>query len=168
MSDQEDKLQGLGGWLILVAAGLILSEIIWLKNFFEFLTPLYMDDGWSKLTSPDSMNYDSAWLPLIIWNLTYMFIIICANTALIYLFFSKNYIFPKAYIITAGIAIIFIPINSWLLTFPCPYEPTFDSDTVRDLGRGLVSACIWFPYMLLSKRVKNTFVKKSDATDLLV
>jgi len=40
-----------------------------------------------------------------------------------------------------------------------PSEPMFDPETIKEFARSLVACVIWVPYMLISKRVKATFVE---------
>jgi hypothetical protein len=49
--------------------------------------------------------------------------------------------------------IAFIVVDAWLGSFVITDEPVFDPDTARELGRALVSAVIWVPYIRVSKRV---------------
>jgi hypothetical protein len=37
-------------------------------------------------------------------------------------------------------------------------EPVFDSNTLRQFASSIIVVCIWVPYMLLSRRVRNTFI----------
>ncbi|MGD8576108.1 MAG: DUF2569 domain-containing protein, partial [Thiohalophilus sp.] len=85
-----------------------------------------------------------------------------ASLVLIYLFFKKHFLFPKVYIALALLTLVFIPLDSWLVTFIMPNEPVFDPDTTKEFARSLVSSMIWVPYMLVSKRVKATFVENTS------
>jgi len=87
---------------------------------------------------------------------------VIASLYLVYLFFTKNRFFPKFYILIAISSIIFIIIDAWLVTKVLPSEPMLDEETMRELTRALISAAIWVPYMLVSKRVKATFVEKKS------
>ena len=79
---------------------------------------------------------------------------------LIYLFFSKHYLFPKFYIGIVAVSLIFIPLDAWLVSFVVPNEPMSDAETMLEFARVLFVGLIWVPYMLISKRVKATFVEK--------
>jgi len=49
-------------------------------------------------------------------------------------------------------------LDAFAIQLVLPDEPVFDTETTRELYRSIISGIIWIPYMLLSKRVKATFV----------
>ena len=59
--------------------------------------------------------------------------------------------------------LIFIVLDAWAIKAALPNEPVFDADTTKELVRTLIGVLIWGPYMLVSKRVKATFIV--DRTD---
>ncbi len=75
-----------------------------------------------------------------------------------YRFFTQNSDFPKWYIGIAIFSLIFIVLDAFSIRLVLPTEPVFDHDTVGELMRSLVMVVIWVPYMLVSKRVKATFI----------
>ena len=76
-----------------------------------------------------------------------------------YLFFMKKKIFPKVYIGMLIFSFLFIVLDALAIKMVLPDEVIFDKDTIRAMGRGAISMAIWIPYMLVSKRVKATFIK---------
>lgn len=85
--------------------------------------------------------YSPLWAPLLIAEVLVNIGLITAWVYIAFLFFKKKAAFPKWYI---GI---------WSFT------PVFDPDTSKDLIRLFITALIWVPYILVSKRVKATFAK---------
>jgi len=63
------------------------------------------------------------------------------------------------YIVVAIANLIFMIGDAWLGSLVLRNEPMLDSDTAREVGQALVRVVIWAPYMLVSKRVKNTFIE---------
>jgi hypothetical protein len=76
-----------------------------------------------------------------------------------YRFFTKSKHFPKWYIGVAVFSLFFIVADAFAVKPVLPSEPIFDPDTVKELMRAVIMVVIWVPYMLVSKRVKATFVK---------
>jgi len=81
------------------------------------------------------------------FDIVFSAILIAVTFYLIYLYFAKKQAFPK-------LAITLISLNLLLCIFDFLTEP----DTLRDLVRGFGQAVIWIPYLMISKRVKATFI----------
>lgn len=157
--NENNELKGLGGWLILVGIGVVVAPIRLLAFSIPTFKPIFEDGTWEALTTVGSKAYDPLWAPLLIGEISFNAIMIVATLCLIFLFFSKHYFFPKLYIGIAVVSLIFIPFDAWLVTRIFPSEPMFDPDTTREFMRALIGTLIWVPYMLVSKRVKATFVE---------
>lgn len=154
------KPKGLGGWLILVAIGIVLAPLRLASSTVPMYYNIFTDGTFQIVTDPTSDVYHPFWGPLLIIEAIYNSLMILTHVYLIYLFFSKHYLFPKVYIAIITISLIFIPLDAWLGSFVLPDEPMFDPDTFKEFFRTLVGGLIWVPYMLLSERVKATFVEK--------
>ena len=76
-----------------------------------------------------------------------------------YKFFTKSKDFPKWYIGIALFSTIFIILDAYAIKLVLPDEPVFDADTTKELMRSMFMLFVWGSYLLLSKRVKETFVK---------
>jgi hypothetical protein len=159
MSDDKE-LKGLGGWLTLVGLGVIISPIRLLVTYIPIYKPIFEDGTWEVLTTPGTEVYNSFWAPLLIGEITYNLMLVGVSIYLIYLFFTKHYLFPRFYIAIIAVSLVFLLLDAWLITFVLPDEPMFDAETSQEIFRMLIGAVIWVPYLLLSKRVKATFVEK--------
>lgn len=158
MSENSES-KGLGGWLVLVGLGVVLAPIRLLVTYIPTYKPIFEDGTWEALTTFGSEYYNPMWAPLLIGEISYNFILVVASLYLIYLFFSKNYLFPKLYICIAVVSLIFIPLDAWLVTKVLPDQPMFDPETTKEFARSLAGVVIWVPYLIVSKRVKATFVE---------
>jgi len=149
--------QGLGGWLILVGVGLIISPIRIAVIEFTILG-LFLDGTWSAISSSQSEFYNpilAFMIPLeFIMNLAFIFGFIF----LIYLYFTKSSIFPRWFIAIYAANLIFILADAFLVNIAVPDQPIFDPDTSKEFVRSFVACAVWIPYMLKSKRVEATFV----------
>jgi hypothetical protein len=150
--------EGLGGWLILVCIGLFVSAGRILFQLHQTFVPIFLDGTWLLLTTPASENYHPLWMPLLLFEIAWN---VCSFLLVIYLiglFFKKSSRFPAIYIVLLSLGAPFILVDAWLLTWILPDEPMLDPDSAKELFRSIVGLLIWVPYMVVSKRVKNTFV----------
>ena len=155
-----DIPKGLGGWLIVVGLGVLLSPFILIFQIYSlFGEMLNWEDGtWELLTSPGTEYFISGFAQLIIFELTYSSLYLFLSFALIPLFFKKHHLFPKLYIISLIVPLLVVPIDSILASRIMDLE-VFDSETSLNLFKSALGALIWIPYILNSKRVKLTFVE---------
>ena len=157
---ENKELKGLGGWLILVGIGVVITPIKLLATYVPIYIPIFEDGTWEALTTVGSEVYNPMWAPLLIGEISYNTIMVIASLFLIHLFFTKHYLFPKVYIVIMAAGLVFIPLDAWLVTKVLPNEPMFDPETTKEFMRAVIGSAIWIPYMLVSKRVKATFVEK--------
>lgn len=148
---------GLGGWLILVMIGMILTPIRLGTFIATTLVPLYRNGTWEILTSPGSESYHPLWAPLLIFEFVVNLVFILACMALLGLFFTKSRRFPRMFIIFIAANLIFLVVD-YVLGGQIPAVAAEGPVGAVEIVRTLIAALIWVPYMLVSKRVKNTFV----------
>ena len=158
-STTDDKsLEGLGGWLVLVGLGLVVTPLKTLYALLPLYVAMFRDGTWEILTTPGKPAYSPLWSPYIIGEMFFNAVLIAATIYAIYLFFNKRREFPNLYVwITAG-GFVFVIVDALLIKLVAPQLPIFDPDTLKELARGAFGVCIWIPYMNVSKRVKATFV----------
>ena len=104
------------GWLILVGIGVVLDPIQLLFVLITSYKPIFEDASWEALTTVGSEtyipNYSTGLVIEILFNLT----ILVASIYLIYLFFSKHYLFPKLHIGVLAVSLLsncHHPIRLW-------------------------------------------------------
>jgi hypothetical protein len=153
------NLEGLGGWLVLVGIGVILSPLIIIATVFPAYSQMFSNGSWDALTTPGSAAYSSLWAPLIVGEITINVGLVVAWVFAAVLFFSKKAGFPKLYIGIVLFSLAFIIFDAVAIKSVLPDEPIFNSETAKQIARALVSALIWIPYMLRSKRVSATFTR---------
>ena len=158
--EEEIKLKGLRGWLILVGIGVVLSPLRLLGEVIPVFLPIFEEGTFEALTTVGSGVYSPHLATLIVGEIIFNIGMVMTGIYLIYLFFTKHYLFPKIYIAITLISIIFIPLDAWLSSLIVPNAPVFDAETEKSFIRLLFGGFIWIPYLLKSKRVKATFIEK--------
>lgn len=161
---EENRLRGLGGWLILVGIGIVISPFFVIGTLLETHLPLFTDGIWAELTTPGTESYHAFWKPLLLGEVLFNLGAVVFSVHLIFFFFKRHYLFPKTYIAFdliyfAGI-LLDIGIASLFLG-----DPILDAEAIEQVCLLLISGAIWIPYMLVSKRVKLTFVRGKPETE---
>ncbi|MGZ5989925.1 MAG: DUF2569 domain-containing protein [Rhizomicrobium sp.] len=143
---------GIRGWLILPAIGTFMSPIYLTVALFNLL-PTY-EKLWTgrAVLSSSLRNF-------IVIEFIFNLAFIVGWIAAIFLLLSKSRHYPTAYIaLTAGM-VVFLAADMLISAGPFDHPP--DQADVMSLVRAAMIAMIWCPYMLLSQRVRNTFVAKA-------
>jgi len=155
---EEEKLEGLDGWLILVGIGIVIGPIRMLVTGVPIYLPLLEPEVWTALTSPASEAYipNIGWLLILEIVVNVGLLVIAIYMA--YLFFKKHRLFPKIYIGLAVFSTTFILLDARLGAKLLPGVEMLDAETLSELARSMIALLIWTPYMLISKRVKQTFI----------
>lgn len=156
---EEKSLEGLGGWLVLVGLGIILSPLRIIGQIFPVYSEMFSSGSWAALTTPGAEAYNPLWSPVLVGEMVINGGLVLAWIFIAFLFFSKKTVFPKWYIGILLFTQVFILIDALVIKILLPNEPVFDPETIKEVGRSLVVTLIWVPYILVSKRVKATFVK---------
>jgi len=156
---EEKNLEGLGGWLILVGLGIVFSPVKIIAMIFPTYSEIFSNGSWEILTTPGTEAYNPLWGSILIGEISINGALVLAWLFIAFLFFSKKKAFPKWYIGILLFTLAFIFIDALAIKSVMPNEPVFDPETIKELGRSLIVTLIWVPYMLVSKRVKATFIK---------
>lgn len=149
---------GLGGWLWLVAIGLVHSSVRLLTFLVPTFVRIFRDGAWAILTTPGSEASHPLWAPLLVFELVGYIGFMLATLWLLVLLFKRSRTFPRLYIWVALLNLPFILVEAWLGSFVLTDAPMIDPDTAKELVRSIVTIAIWVPYMRVSRRVRNTFL----------
>lgn len=154
-----NELEGIKGWLIFVGIGIVLAPLRLTVSISEAFKPLFENGTWEKLTTIGSDSYIPNFQVLIYAEVIYNACLMITLIYLIFLFITKSKKFPKLFIAIGVASVIGIIVDSYLVTLVIANAEMFDAETAKDLAKTIIGYGIWIPYMLKSKRVKNTFVK---------
>ncbi len=153
----EDRhLDGLRGWLILVAIGVVLSPFRILMGTIETVAPFMEATAWQTLTDPESLSYHQNWGPLLTFTVVANLILLAMAVVCLVLFFQKRRRFPQ-FFIAFSLAHLAALLFDFGFIHLLPVEPDAEANPYTDLTRAVIGCAIWIPYMLFSKRVKATF-----------
>jgi hypothetical protein len=137
--DQND-LNGIGGWLILPAIGLVVSPFMSLHGIFVVDLPILTGGKYEEF-----LTGHPAVTALIVFELT-------TNA----IFFTKRRILPRCMI--AYFAINFFLLLADHLATRALLPSTDSTSGTMAVVRAFVGAAVWIPYFLVSRRVKTTFI----------
>ncbi len=151
--------KGLGGWLVLPAIGMIIAPLITLNTIGSDFFTIFTSGSWEALTTPGTEAYHWLWKPTLIYEIVGNVGLIIFDLVLLVLFFTKSHRFPTLYIALLISNVLFVMSDLFLAMQIPVVAGNSDFGSLRELIRAAVGATIWIPYMLVSKRVKNTFVK---------
>ena len=147
--------KGLGGWLVLLAIGLIIMPLRLLGVLGQDLKA-FTGDTWRSLTNPESPAYHPAWGPVIFAETLVNAAFLAGSFVLLNLFFNRRASFPRMAIIFLLASALFQLVEvivGRLLLGSVVAQAGLDA-----LAIAAVSATIWTTYLLRSRRVANTFV----------
>lgn len=145
---------GLGGWLVLPMLGMFLTPVIGVLGINQLLPAL---DGGLALTSAQRLVI---WLE-VVTNIVFQGI---APIALLVLFFKRARRFPTLYAawISLNLIIVLVDLvfayNVFRDYYDTPGVTFWDQETTQLVGRSVFGVAIWVPYMINSRRVRNTFM----------
>ena len=155
---QTKNIAGLGGWLILVAIGIVFTPLKIAFDTASLYSEIFTEGYWDLLNTPDTEYYHVLWKPIFLGEIGFNLMLLALWLWVAFLFFNKKLQFPKWYIGALLSTFVLIVLDALAVKLVLPDVPMFDADTGKEILRTLVSCVIWIPYMLVSKRVKATFI----------
>lgn len=146
-SCEQKELTGIRGWLILPAAGLVISTvliILSLVSSIRFLVDFFFIDN-NKL------------IDIFIFDVICAFFLLLLSIYTCYLFFLKKRKLPAIFIFLVIISVVIRIVGLFFTSYLIDIKISFDHAVI--IIRHIIYACIWVPYFLYSRRVKLTFVR---------
>lgn len=141
--------------------GLLFTPLLVGYALINDILPVFEDESWELFTSPYGEFYHPDWEQVFVFELLGNVAMLVFSLVLLVMFFGKKRCFPGCYIFFLIANLLFLLIDhaiaSQVLKEVFPYAEENPSED-RALVRSIFGALIWIPYILLSKRVKNTFV----------
>jgi hypothetical protein len=142
---RQTGLEGIGGWLYLIAIGLVISPLLTLGSLIElFDVYSYVDVGALK----------SVLLLEIIFNLVVFTLVVLV----IYHFAKMKKFFPHIFTIFLITNVVILIVDNEMANAVLEFTTEENTETYAAIARSIIYAAIWIPYVYKSKRVKNTFI----------
>lgn len=165
-SSRESKVQGaegayekIGGWLVLLAIGLVLTPIRFLVIMGKDFLPLFLSGGWSVLTTPGTAAYHPLWAPVLIFEFGGNAVLLGFSVLVAVCFFQKRRILPRLMIAFLLLNLLLVAADYFVADLLPPVASQKDAEAMKELARALIACVAWVPYFVVSKRVKGTFVR---------
>jgi MFS family permease len=167
LETNKKEVNGIGGWLIVVIISLIFAILSSLSYIINDLLVVFEPQIWIEITSPDGVLYHPLYGAIAILELVFYTLLSIFTSILLILMFMKKKVFRLLMLIyltsylILGTVIALITHNV-LISIPYFYENMFNElqdELTTSILRTIISSAIWIPYFLVSKRVKNTFVR---------
>ncbi|WP_274627762.1 DUF2569 domain-containing protein [Arvimicrobium flavum] len=146
--------EGIGGWLVLPIIGLILTPIQGVVQIGQYMGLM---QSFEFLTGPQATL-------LVLEIIANVAIAIVLPAYLLRLLFSRKREFPRTYVVWAGINLAFLIADLMAAkilfgqAMAAARMTPIESETTQTFLRAIAMMAIWVPYMLNSRRVRNTFV----------
>jgi len=151
-AQQEAEPQGIAGWLIIPAIGLVLAPIMAAAGLFLGLSAI-------QSYAPERSSDPRLWL----WALIQVSMIVAAVIVAV-LFFKRRQLAVRGII---GLMLAAVVANLALNALNASMFASMGLNIKADPSpviRTCVFGAIWIPYFLKSKRVKNTFTEVANAS----
>ena len=150
------SLEGIGGWLLLVAFGLVFRPVGYLQAHAEILPSIFNLETWQNLTHVGQPAYHPYWMPTLLFELVFNSLAFVYCILLVVLFFKRRAAWPRCYILFFIITIIGLAVD-YGLGLQIPAAAGGMDQSAKVLFQSVFASIIWIPYRLTSKRVKATF-----------
>jgi hypothetical protein len=157
-TEKTDGPVGLGGWLILVGLGVVISPFRMIYEGVTLYGPLLRENVLQTLADPSSPAYIAYLAEFIYLEIGFNVVFVVWAIVNFGMFFSRSKRFPASFRYFLIANLVFLIGDALVLSRLFPDEIAFDAETTKAVFQSAITASIWVPYTLLSKRVKNTFV----------
>ena len=156
---EAQRYQGLGGWLILVAIGLIVTPIRLGIALVAVYLPLFAREKWEAFTTPGGVYYHPLMGPMLITEVVGNTLTIVFAVVLLIFFFAKKSFFPMLMIIFLAANAVFVGVDHIMAQQIPLIAKQQNPAAFQELARVVAGCLVWIPYMLVSRRVKATFTR---------
>jgi transglutaminase-like putative cysteine protease len=151
---------GIRGWLLLPALTMVIAPFVFVWAIAAWV-PMLNSDSWLGIVAEE---YRSSAQSILMAILIAGVALVAGTLLVAVLFFTKRSSAPAAFIVWSWLAVSY-----WAVVWGLLILSGFEADTAdyaRQTVRDVLSSVIWTAYMLKSKRVRATFVKRSGRKEI--
>ncbi|MFT3717353.1 DUF2569 domain-containing protein [Pseudorhodoferax sp.] len=149
---------GLRGWLLPLGAIVVVAPVRLAMQLYPWCRDLFLDGTWQAVGDPGHPAYNPLWQPVIAGELMANIGLLALWVFVAYLFLSKKKAFRRCFIALLVATPLLLAVDGALTHAVLPDEPVPDPDLLKEFFGAVAAALIWGPYVLVSRRVKATFV----------
>jgi len=155
-------LTGIGGFLIVVAIGMVVRPLLTAKDYWTVLQLIGNHPAWISRTDPESAGYAAGYFAIVVAEAAVMGFLLCWAVVMVPQFFRRKASLPFSFVVHLAV------VTTWVLVhlFWANQIPLLKSATAAAIAadaaavaKVVLFAAIWIPYMLVSRRVKLTFTR---------
>lgn len=148
----------IGGWLILIAIGLIVSTITVIYQLF-FDPTFFNSSTWQAYLKPGNRNI--LMFLLIVVEFAFNSILLVYLVLIQIMFYKRRNAAPRLIIIFYSSYLIFLVLDTFMAhsLMPDSFTESERTKSYYEIGRNSIVTMIWITYFLKSLRVKETFTR---------
>ena len=152
-----NTLNGVGGWLILPAIGIVLQPFVVGVTLYQNASS-YSASAWQNLTGNDALS--PYLIPWLLFELVGNMGLLVVSIALLVLFVRKRTRVPVVYLGYAVFTVLFLGLDGIAAALIQTEDAAPSTRENAQLLRAIVVTALWGSYFMLSERVKATFVRR--------
>ena len=159
MPKTDQELQGLRGWLILLAIGLIgmPGNLI---SYTQKISEQFHQPGIAAFITAGTSTYDPRWQMLFIVETSAHDLALIPAILLIFLFIFKHRSFPIVFSTFAGYLMVLTITKYYLIVSTPTLTRNYQSPILAQTSMSLIMFSIWIAYIFRSRRVRLTFTRQ--------
>jgi uncharacterized membrane protein len=149
-----DEAWAISGWLALLGVGVTIGPVLIIIGLFKMET--FQNAVWANLSIVYPNKNLSLMQLLMILEVVGNVFLLVITCLLPFLFFRRRDLFPRTMIFMLTFNVLFMLLD-YIAT-----DAIFDTHMLKENGkefvRPMIAAIIWIPYLMVSERVKHTFI----------
>ena len=148
----------ISGWLALLGIGVTIGPVVIIIGIFQLET--FQNAVWTNLSIAYPNKNLSLMQLLIILEVVGNVFLLVLTCLMPFLFFRRRDLFPRTMIFMLAFNVLFILLD--YMATDAIFDTHMLRENAKEFVRPMVAAIIWIPYLMVSERVKHTFIVPYD------